>query len=100
MKNKGYELRYNGSNGDCTSSYMVVFNRQYKVEEFVKSILTNKEFGCIKIKDVSVCYDSNLSSRALEYLPKFYDKKIKKCYASGGWGRMDYDIEIDEEVEE
>jgi len=94
MSNNDYEFVAMGNpRADETTPYMIKFNRKYTVEEFVKSILTKNEWGYIEINGFEVEYGCHSIALGLGC---FYDKEIKSCYASGGWGAMDYKIEVED----
>lgn len=85
--------------GDSTAQYSVEMNRPYTVGEFIKEVLTKKEWGKISIYD----RDQRFESPSCEYSGKelktempetFLNKKIEKAIAHGGWSRMDYKLYI------
>lgn len=81
--------------GDCTANYEIVFNRKMQLKEFIDSILVKKEWGFIRVKDYSITYNGDEISQ--NTIPQdFYSKTIKQCTSSGGWSRMDYEIELDD----
>lgn len=97
-----FELRdVTGVGSDCTSGYHVDFYNKYTVKGFINEILTKypREFGCILVecnKDPvlninyrmgDITYETTIHKEAL-------NSTIKSATASGGWGRMDYDIII------
>lgn len=80
--------------GDETAGYDVILDKEYSVSDFIKTVVGIKsEWGYISVKNNGRCeykwgdFLSNLDIKLL-------DKKIKKVSASGGWSRMDYEIEI------
>ena len=101
-RNNMFELRnVTGVGSDCTSGYHVDFYNKYTVKEFINEILTKypREFGCILVKCNKdpvlnmnyrmgdITYETTIHKEAL-------NSTIKSATASGGWGRMDYDIII------
>lgn len=80
--------------GDETAGYDVILDKEYNVDDFVKTVVGIKsEWGYISVKNNSRCeykWGVILSNLDIELM----GKKIKKVSASGGWSRMDYEIEI------
>ena len=85
--------------GDCTALYLVELTKEYTVVEFIKEVLTKKEWGKIGVYD----RDERFESSNCEYNGKelqtqmpeaFLNKKIDKVTARGGWSRMDYTLHI------
>ena len=87
---------------DCTSSYIIEFEKPMTLEQFVNIVFEEKpnEWGSFNVSN-------QLSDDYLEYpyergklshkIPvKFLDRKIKNVWANGGWSRMDYNIRLEE----
>lgn len=82
--------------GDCTAPYNVELDKEYTVNEFVQTVLTNeREWGYIGI----YCKGEVFGKPTCEYkwgkllytLPdSVLNKKIVDVKADGGWSRMDY----------
>lgn len=88
-----------GPFGDCMSNYLIEFEKQYTVDEFIDEILKKDEWGCIGIynkTDRFVAFGNPYCEYSrgkilTDHLPQEYmDKKIVKCKANGGWTMMDY----------
>lgn len=84
------------SYGDCTSSYNIVLDKSYTVEEFINTIFNerNNEWGTIDIfSHYSRAYNKGkFTYNTFEQC--LLDKKIKKVTGHGGWTNMDYVIYI------
>ena len=92
--------------GDCTCGYKVLLDKEYTVQEFVDTVLTekNKEWGYIGIYDPSDFIGRTSGSPCIEYRygeiksEKFRNgilsQIILSVSASGGWSRMDYVLHI------
>lgn len=95
--------------GDCTAEYRVDLDKEYTLQEFVDTILTNKkdEWGKINIVKRNTpwyCYpyigyrrgnitgESNIPEKVFAY-------KVKSVIAKGGWTSMDYTVILEKEVE-
>lgn len=98
-----FELRdVTGVGSDCTSGYHVDFYSRYTVKEFINEILTKHpgEFGCILVKcNIDPVLNINYRMGDITYETttiheETLNSTIKSATASGGWGRMDYDIII------
>lgn len=86
--------RFTSIGGDETAGYDVILDKEYSVSDFIKTVVDIKsEWGYISIKNNGCCeYKWGVLLSNLDI--KLLDKKIKKVSASGGWSRMDYNIEI------
>ena len=92
--------------GDCTCGYKVLLDKEYTVQEFVDTVLTekNKEWGYIGIYDPSDFIGRTSGSLCIEYRygeiksEKFRNDILSQIIlsvsASGGWSRMDYVLHI------
>lgn len=88
---------------DCTCGYDVLLDREYTVEDFVNTVLIekNNEWGYIGIyKPHKIfgdpCCEYRYGMLSAKSLPAEYlQKKIIKVSASGGWTRMDYILWIE-----
>ena len=88
-----------GPFGDCTSRYKLSFDKPYTISEFIEEILQNKdEYGeiyigenYIKPKDTCSYAYGNLRSR---FNDRYLNRKIISAKASGGWGCMDYYLNL------
>lgn len=92
--------------GDCTAPYSVNLKKEYTVSEFVKDVVSNRgdEWGYFIIDDGETIFGSpRFEYRWGELLSTFpeeiLNKRIKSVKADGGWGSMDYIIEIIEQEE-
>ena len=81
--------------GDCTCGYNVILDREYTVEDFVNTILTekNNEWGNIDIYNYR-CEYNNGKLITKTFPEEYLQKKVTKVSASGGWTRMDYVLKI------
>lgn len=93
------------TSGDCTAPYDIILEKTYTVEEFVNTVLTNRdnEWGYIGIKNKNEpffgypCCEYK-RGHLLSVLPAdILAKKIQSVTASGGWSRMDYKLILAEE---
>ena len=93
--------------GDETASYSVTNYRSKTVGEFIKEVLETmpNEWGYIKVKQDGVSW---LSYPRCEYKwgkliqdidEKYKSLRIKSMTGDGGWSRMDYEIEVENETE-
>lgn len=88
--------------GDCTAGYSVSLDKEYTVDEFIKEVLTNKEWGYIGIHNEGQAWFSrgnpNCEYRGDKLITEmdkdFLNHKVKAAKASGGYSRMDYTIYI------
>lgn len=104
-----FQLRQSGPTcGDCTSSYRVEFDYQYRalhdhptVEQFIDHIITNRadEWGFIDISvpgtelKGSVSYShGKLEEASLPW--NIGKKRIDTVTANGGWTKMDYCVTL------
>lgn len=88
--------------GDCTCGYILDFDQEYTVKEFIETVLNEigTEWGRIEIFDEYRIYDKHeceychgkLKSKPLP--EENLIKKIKRATAHGGWGNMDYHIVV------
>lgn len=87
--------------GDECCDYNVIFDKQYTLEEFINSVLSNKrEWGYIGIYDAKTFRgnpyieyrDGKIINGA--FPREYYNKTIKQSTASGGWSRMDYVLQL------
>ncbi|MBP3610337.1 MAG: hypothetical protein J6J42_08390 [Lachnospiraceae bacterium] len=90
-----------GPYGDCCSSYDVILDHEYTVQEFVEEVLKEKpeEWGAFEVAtDLKYSYTSRLDNCQYKYgkiteefkKPESATMKIKEIKAHGGWTRMDY----------
>jgi hypothetical protein len=91
---------------DGTCGYVVELEKQYTVQEFIETILSQctNEWGYVGIK----CPPYVFGNPRLEYKygkittkpfnDDVLDKTIEKVTASGGWTRMDYIITTDKSL--
>jgi hypothetical protein len=88
------QLRPTG--GDETAPYEVTTNRECTLKELIEKIKSGTSFGDMWIYEDYGCYFmSNYEKRPIEDFPlALSDKVVKRIIASGGWGRMDYEIWI------
>lgn len=85
--------------GDATRDYIVEFDKEYTIKEFVEEILEehSKDWGYFRIpleyySVLAIEYEKGKITKNLEILEQYFDKKIEKVSANGGWSRMDYFI--------
>lgn len=86
------QLRPTG--GDETAPYEVTTNRGCTLKELIEKIKSGTFFGNMWIQeDYGCCFISNYEKKTIEdFPPALMDKVVKRITASGGWGRMDYEI--------
>ena len=80
--------------GDETAPYDVLLEQKCSVDDFVTAVLNRREWGYITIKgrgQIEYRYDE-LVSTTLNC--DDMSKLIKSVHAAGGWGSMDYYLEI------
>lgn len=91
-------------NGDCTCDYSIELDKLYTVEEFVNAILNRikDEFGYIGI-DNGIWYSPGTPYCEYKYgvllsnLPEdILNRKVSSAKSSGGWGRMDYKLVLED----
>lgn len=85
---------------DCTVDFSVYMSRPYTLKEFIREITTFKEHGSLYIYSsefhtIEVEYDYN-KFEPTEDFKRVENKLVNKVSASGGWGRMDYYIDVKE----
>lgn len=94
---------------DCTAWYRVNLDKEYTLQEFIDTVLTNKkgEWGGIKIiKRNCPWYNypcigyqhGNITSKP-NIPEKVFGYKAKSVTAHGGWSAMDYIVALEKEVE-
>lgn len=94
-----------GPFGDCCSSYDVVLDKEYTVEEFIQEVLKEKpeEWGEFSIvADFKHRFSTSLDSCEYKYgkttkgLKKTdnANARVKEIKAHGGWTAMDYFIQL------
>lgn len=104
-----FRLRQSGPDrSDATAPYEVLFPKEYTVDQFLRDVLENRsdERGYIRIRRRTT--DEGVSWFHLPYMEYRYGnvvsgdfseavkaEKICSAAASGGWGAMDYILEID-----
>lgn len=82
--------------GDETAPYEVTTNRGCTLKELIEKIKSGTSFGNMWIYEDYDCYFmSNYEKHSIEDFPlALSDEVVKRIKASGGWGRMDYEIWI------
>lgn len=85
---------------DCTVDFSVYMSRPYTLKEFVMEITTFKEHGCLHIdtsdyRTFEVQYDYK-KFEPTEDFKRVENRLINKVSAFGGWGRVDYYIDVKE----
>lgn len=94
-----------GPYGDCTARYVIKPNADiYTVKQLVDDVLKRDEWGRIRIytpnnplEGPSCEYHENrLTTRP--FSEECLSRKIKKIRGSGGYGRMDYTVTLEETV--
>lgn len=92
--------------GDCTCGCKVLLDKEYTVQEFVNTVLLekNKEWGYIGIYNPSDFIGRTSGNPSIEYRygeitsEKFgndiLNKKVLSVSVSGGWSRMDYVLHV------
>lgn len=98
---KVFRKRYKGpESGDCTAPYTVELTGQPTVGEMVAQILeAGNEWGFITIntddgsvKECAAKFNkSTIDTGAIAWA---MGRKVLRAAASGGWGRMDYEITV------
>lgn len=94
--------------GDCTAGYHVNLDKEYTLQEFIDTVITNNkgEWGGIKIARRD-CAWYNYPTIGYRYgeitnepnIPKkVYGYKVKSVSACGGWTNMDYIVTLEKEV--
>lgn len=103
-----FRLRQSGPDrSDATAPYEVLFPKEYTVDQFLRDVLGNRsERGFIRIRrrvtdeGVSWFHLPCMEYRYGNVINGGFSEEIKKkiicsAAASGGWGCMDYILEID-----
>ena len=75
--------------GDCTAPYTVILDRKYTFGELVDEILTKREWGYIRFSGFEYKYRG---SECDEIPNEIRNLSICSVKASGGWSRMDYNV--------
>lgn len=101
-------IQVGSERSDCTAPFFVELDREYTVAEFIHNVLVNrslyvyKEWGYIGIDDHG---KTVFGSPRCEYhhgklltsLPAdLLDKKVMSVKADGGWGSMNYLINLED----
>ena len=92
--------------GDCTAPYNVILDKEYTVEDFIKTtLLRSDEWGYIGIFDEkSIFGNLNCEYRhgnLKTHLPNEYlSKKVVRVMARGGWTMMNYILTVKERENE
>ena len=92
-----------GPYGDACSSYIVMLDREYTVQEFVEDVIKEKpeEWGDFKIAtDLKYSHTTSIDMCVYKYgqiissfrKPSTAKMKIKEVVAHGGYTNMDYCI--------
>ena len=85
---------------DATAGYSVEFTKEYTLQEFVNEVLSNEQrWGYLAIdSEISIFGDPRCKYRHGKLLTEFQSeiltKKVVSAKARGGYGRMDYSIEL------
>lgn len=90
--------------GDCCAGYRIDLDKEYTVESFINTVLSERtnEWGDIGIRSKGKAYGIpqccyRYGKIATNSLPKeVLSKGISNVSASGGWTRMDYILELQE----
>jgi hypothetical protein len=99
-----FKLKIAGKHGgDQCAPYDIELDRVYTVDDFVKTVLSNRpnEWGYIFIDGVRTVFgdpcltysDGQIKSVSNEF-KNFIDSTVKAAKASGGWTRMDYVLKV------
>lgn len=85
---------------DCIVNFSVYMSRPYTLKEFIREVTTFKEHGFLHIhssefRSIEVEYDYN-KFEPTEDFKRVENRLINKVSASGGWGRIDYYIDVKE----
>jgi hypothetical protein len=85
---------------DCFVDFSVYMSRPYTLKEFIREITTFKEHGFLYIyssefRSITVEYDYN-KFEPTEDFKRVENRLVNKVSASGGWGRIDYYIDVKE----
>ena len=98
-----FKLKQNTpTSGDCTAGYAVEMELPYTLEKFISEILTRGEWGYIHTNSPSDAQAQkevrNCEYKRTELLsafgPERLSRAVKSARASGGYSRMDYEIEL------
>ena len=103
---KSIELHYiDGPFGDSTSAYSVSTKDPMTIEQFINTVITENpnEWGSFTLK-----YNNHICdySRGIKFIQNldFYNKIknyiIAYATAHGGWSLMDYNLIVNEKIEE
>lgn len=77
-------------NADITF-YDIQFDRQYTFEELIDEIIKKDEWGFIRTETWHIQYAGN----KVGFVPIWMRScRIKKASAKGGWGNMDYIVDL------
>lgn len=106
MSNLTIELKPAGSvRGDCTAPYDVELSRECTLRELMDVILTRNEWGYIGQYDPRtvfgwpcVEYSGNQIKECVwreGFGEEYYQRKVKKVKADGGYSRMDYIVVLE-----
>lgn len=89
--------------GDCTAPYTVILDKSYTVKEFVIEVLKDRsEWGYIGIEKKGEIFEKPYCEyrygKLLSKLPhNILNRRVISARAHGGWSRMDYKLNINEE---
>lgn len=92
-------VQTHATGGDCTAPFDVLHDVDFTLRDLIDNISKRKEWGYVNIRTLS-----NKTVR-IEYrgvptitntLSGLLDSNIIKISASGGWGRMDYNVLIED----
>lgn len=95
-----FELKSTGNiRGDCTQPFEVILEKEYTVEEFVQTVLTRNEWGCICVSNKWKVYGNTKCEYSRETLKSVFPdeilcKKVVAASSDGGWSCMDYWLQI------
>lgn len=94
-----------GPFGDCTSAYSVFIEHSMTVEQFIDTVIAENpgEWGRFTLKyNKQVCSYSRGAKTILDldFYNKVKDYIVIRATAHGGWSLMDYDLDVNEKVEE
>ena len=106
-------IQTSDTRGDCTASYDVQLDKEYTVQEFLETVLTQKadEWGALYLMvrskklfwqnpNCEYRHGKKTGTTWANILIRYGERTITKICSDGGWTRMDYYIWLDEKPKE
>lgn len=87
--------------GDETAGYLVELSGEYTLQKFVNEVVSNDaRWGCIRASSETSFFGEHKceykrGKLLSNFSPEIMGKKVISANARGGWGCMDYFLQLD-----